>query len=82
MGTSTAQVKEMISVITGKSFVLADCTLGEEWAAWERCEPLNGVCGNGTRRRYKMELLPARNGGTCSKSESESEPCSNDCPHS
>ena len=59
--------------------VLADCTLGEEWAAWGECVPSSGTCGNGTRLRYKEELLPSRHGGDCVH-DPESEICMKDCP--
>ena len=59
------------------TFFSANCTLGEEWAAWGECEPADGVCGNGTRERYKIELLPARNGGGCISPEQEE--CNKTC---
>ena len=57
---------------------LADCILGEEWAAWGECVPSTGTCGNGTRLRYKEELLGSRNGGGC-VNEPESEDCTKEC---
>ena len=82
MGTSTAQVKTMNDFAApGIKVILADCTLGEEWAAWGECEPANGTCGNGTRERFKEELLPARNGGTCFKDpDPQPEECYKSCP--
>ena len=59
-------------------FFLANCTLGE-WAAWAECETSNGIRGNGTRQRYKEELLPSRNGGGC-VNDNESENCAVNCP--
>ena len=61
------------------TIILADCTIGEEWASWGGCEPSNGVCGNGNRQRYKEELLHSRNGGSCVKNQKESENCTKDC---
>ena len=63
-------------------FFVANCTLGREWAAWGECEPLNGISGNGTRTRYKEELLSSRNGGDCEKraDQQEQEPCIKDFP--
>ena len=58
---------------------VAKCTLGKEWAAWGECEPFNGISGNGTRTRYKVKLLPSRNGGSC-ENEPESEDCVKDFP--
>ena len=82
LGTSTAQVKTMNDFAApGIKVILADCTLGEEWAAWGECEPANGTCGNGTRERFKEELLPARNGGTCFKDpDPQPEECYKSCP--
>ena len=59
-------------------FILADCTFGEGWAAWGRCVPSNGTCGNGIRLRFKEELLGSRNGGDC-ENDPESEDCIKDC---
>ena len=79
--TSTAQVKNILSVKRRKIYgalFLANCTLGE-WAAWGQCKPSNGISGNGTRQRYKEELLPSRNGGFC-VNKPESEDCTKDFP--
>lgn len=78
--TSTTQVIKRLQFFTIK-FHLANCTLGE-WADWGECEPSNGVCGNGTRLRFKTELLPSRNGGNCDDNIPESEKCTKDCPPS
>ena len=40
--------------------------------------PLTETCGNGTRQRYKEELLKSRNGGSC-VNDPETEDCTVEC---
>ena len=74
---STAQVIKRLQFFTIQ-FYLANCTLGE-WADWGECEPSFGDCGNGSRLRYKKEVLHSRNGGSCDDKIPEVEKCTVDC---
>ena len=43
--------------------------------------PSTGTCGNGTRQRFKEELLSSRHGGACEKiPDPGTEKCTKECP--